>query len=465
MNQHPVPQQISSYQFRLVGDMTLKQFFQLASGILIAVLIYSTELYTIIKVPLIIFSIAAGAAFAFLPLKERPLSVWIFAFFRSIYSPTEYSWGKPAKQYQFFSADTSSTSSISPGDVKIAAKDEKRPAPLAKLEQKERLFLKKMNLLLRGDEEEYQKLTNQSQITGQNPDELLASLGGTQIAPTSPRATVTTPYSNQQTGHQVANSSVYQKTLTPTQLPSTQPTFPAQKSQSSDQKKNINELINPSPRHAYQETSQSTPQSPQIVQQPLPSTAQHATSSQYANVTQIQQANISPQPSPTQPQEIRPATQSATPAYPNTQTIYSQQNTAQPTQNTPQPVQTTANSSQQNSFSPELTFSRNAPPPTPPDRAGNITGQVMDPAGQVVEGAILEVTDEKGSPLRAVKSNKNGHFSVVTPLHNGVYNLVTEKDGFVFEPMKFEVIGEVIPPFAIRASAQNQEMQINTYDQ
>ena len=29
---HPIPQQISSYQFRLVGDMTLKQFFQLARG-------------------------------------------------------------------------------------------------------------------------------------------------------------------------------------------------------------------------------------------------------------------------------------------------------------------------------------------------------------------------------------------------------------------------------------------------
>jgi len=37
--EHPIPQQISAYQFRLVGDMTIKQFFQVAAGALIALLI------------------------------------------------------------------------------------------------------------------------------------------------------------------------------------------------------------------------------------------------------------------------------------------------------------------------------------------------------------------------------------------------------------------------------------------
>ena len=35
METHPVPQNISSYEFRLVGDMTLKQFLYLAGGILL----------------------------------------------------------------------------------------------------------------------------------------------------------------------------------------------------------------------------------------------------------------------------------------------------------------------------------------------------------------------------------------------------------------------------------------------
>ena len=48
MQQHPVPQHISNYEFKLVGDMTLKQFFQLAGGILVALIFYATPLPGII---------------------------------------------------------------------------------------------------------------------------------------------------------------------------------------------------------------------------------------------------------------------------------------------------------------------------------------------------------------------------------------------------------------------------------
>ena len=39
--EHPIPQQISAYHFRLVGDMTLKQFFQVAAGALISLVLFS----------------------------------------------------------------------------------------------------------------------------------------------------------------------------------------------------------------------------------------------------------------------------------------------------------------------------------------------------------------------------------------------------------------------------------------
>src|SRR3989344_3593531 len=92
--QHPVPQQISSYQFRLVGDMTLKQFFQLAAGAVIALIIYSLPLPGIVRWPLVAISAVSGAAFAFLPLQDRPLEQWLAAFFRAIYSPTLFVWKK-----------------------------------------------------------------------------------------------------------------------------------------------------------------------------------------------------------------------------------------------------------------------------------------------------------------------------------------------------------------------------------
>src|SRR3989344_4775673 len=90
MKQHPVPQNISSYEFKLVGDMTLKQFFQLAGGAIVALIFYASPIPGIIKWPLVFIFGALGAALAFLPVEERPLSTWIFAFLKAVYLPTRY---------------------------------------------------------------------------------------------------------------------------------------------------------------------------------------------------------------------------------------------------------------------------------------------------------------------------------------------------------------------------------------
>ncbi|MEK7064231.1 MAG: PrgI family protein [Patescibacteria group bacterium] len=95
MDQHPVPQNISSYEFRLVGDMTLKQFFQLAGGVLAAIIIYRFPLIGLLKWPLMGLSVLIGVLLAFVPVNGRPFSQWVMAFIRAIYSPTEFAWSSP----------------------------------------------------------------------------------------------------------------------------------------------------------------------------------------------------------------------------------------------------------------------------------------------------------------------------------------------------------------------------------
>ena len=97
MDQHPVPQNITSYEFRLVGDMTLKQFFQLAGGGIVGVVIYQLPLPFFIKWPLIFIAVGIGAALAFVPVQGRPFSQWLTAFFGAIYAPTEYYWSPSEK--------------------------------------------------------------------------------------------------------------------------------------------------------------------------------------------------------------------------------------------------------------------------------------------------------------------------------------------------------------------------------
>ncbi|RLC34840.1 hypothetical protein DRH14_02100 [Candidatus Shapirobacteria bacterium] len=94
MEQHPIPQQISSYEFKLVGNMTLKQFAKAGGGIIVAVLINSSKLLFFVKYPLMAIFGLGGIALAFVPFEDRPLETWLMAFIRSIYSPTIYIWKK-----------------------------------------------------------------------------------------------------------------------------------------------------------------------------------------------------------------------------------------------------------------------------------------------------------------------------------------------------------------------------------
>ena len=94
MEQHAIPQQISSYEFKLVGEMTLKQFLKAAAGIVLALLINSTKLIILVKWPLMLIFGGVGILFAFVPFEDRPLEVWVKAFIESIYNPTIYIYKK-----------------------------------------------------------------------------------------------------------------------------------------------------------------------------------------------------------------------------------------------------------------------------------------------------------------------------------------------------------------------------------
>src|SRR3990167_3191663 len=102
MEQHPIPQAITAYRFKLVGDMTLKQFLELAAGVVSAWILFNSPTNILIKWTLGPFLAFFGFALAFLPIEDRPLDHWIINFFRSIYSPTPYFSSQKPKKLHFF---------------------------------------------------------------------------------------------------------------------------------------------------------------------------------------------------------------------------------------------------------------------------------------------------------------------------------------------------------------------------
>lgn len=340
--QHPIPQQISSFQFRLVGDMTIKQFFQVAIGAVIALLIYATGLPNIIKWPLIFISFGGGAAFAFLPLEDRPLALWIFSFFKSIYSPTLYTWKKAAKLPQFFQSETKAVVAKLPPVPTLKPTAIKKTPHEDKLEEKEKSFLSK-----------------------------IIYLSHAPAAPAQPASTIAT-------GVAPVFKSVKPKAKKPL------PKKPSTKLKTG--------VVVPS------ESAVSIPHD--------------------------EKAKKAVPEKPKEEVSVQPA--STTPVSPILRKGVSVQGK-------------------------QAEFSQDAAPPIPPTKVNVIVGQVVDPDGKIVEGAILEIKDEEGRPVRALKTNKLGHFMIATSLLDGRYTILAEKNGLVFEPISFDAKGEVIPPIAIWA--------------
>lgn len=94
MRDHPIPQDVVGYKFHIVGNMTLKQFAEVAAGVIVAVILYNTNLIGPIKWTLIVLSAGFGVMVAFVPIEERPLDHWITTFFSRIYNPTKFYWRK-----------------------------------------------------------------------------------------------------------------------------------------------------------------------------------------------------------------------------------------------------------------------------------------------------------------------------------------------------------------------------------
>ncbi|MEK7521738.1 MAG: PrgI family protein [Patescibacteria group bacterium] len=302
LQQHPVPQEISAYEFRLVGDMTLKQFLQLAGGVGIAFLIFVTPIPAFIRWPLVILAALAGAALAFLPIEERPLSFWIFSFLKAIYSPTYYVFKNGAAEdvYQTGSVLTSPSVVAPQGDAKAQEYLSSIPTPaeVAPFEENEKGFVARVVHLFSG-------------------------------------------------------------------------------------------------RVSQEFTESATPK--------VEHTAKPESADQNMNVAQTPGAAYTP-----------PAGGSF---YGSTAAV----------------------------------FAAEAAPPNPPTSPNVVVGQVLDSTGKIVDGAILELREVGGPPVRALRTNKIGHFLTVTPLRDGEYEIETEKDGMGFDIIKIRAEGQILSPILIKA--------------
>ncbi|MFH1899325.1 MAG: PrgI family protein [Patescibacteria group bacterium] len=91
--QHPVPQNVMDVQFKLIGDLTMRQFAYLFTFGLAAYLA-SVVVIGIFKWPFVVFLALLALGLAFVPIEERGLDEWIVNFVRAVNHPTQRIWMK-----------------------------------------------------------------------------------------------------------------------------------------------------------------------------------------------------------------------------------------------------------------------------------------------------------------------------------------------------------------------------------
>ncbi len=108
MQQHPVPQNITAFEFKLIGFLTIRQFAFLAAAGIFIFIIFISPIPGFVKFILITPFALLGIALAFVPINGLSFDKWLVVFFHSIYSPTRRMWHKEPKEISFLSPSFSS---------------------------------------------------------------------------------------------------------------------------------------------------------------------------------------------------------------------------------------------------------------------------------------------------------------------------------------------------------------------
>ncbi|MBI4066212.1 PrgI family protein [Candidatus Gottesmanbacteria bacterium] len=443
MEQHPVPQNVTTFQFRLVGDMTIKQFGYLASGIIGGYLCYKLPLPFFFTWPLAIGSGLLGFGLAFVPVEERPMDIWIASFFKNVYNPTQWVWqksprgqdekpeptaivgnapGQGARDAALARAPTSASISIVTSVVNFISSflasimPLARPGPTAASERPTRPSPEPQQ-----SQTPHAPPASQAILAAHPVRDTLGWFqklfhGKPTLVPSFP------------SGFEFADA------LAAAQAPSTTGKRP-------DLKEPRSPTVPTSPAAAPpQPVVRTTPS----VTTPVAHTAIHDRAVELQG--QLSEALAQRERLEKELIEIRQRMErqakTTTPTPTRQAGVISTMPSAPATS-----VRVIAPNAATRAGLPQLTTFPNI-----------ITGIVKDHYGNLLAGMLITVRDKNDMPLRALKTNRLGQFAASTPLPNGTYVVEIEdpKGVFTFDKAQISVAGAVAPPIEVIAKSQKQ---------
>lgn len=101
MDNHPIPQDVTGFQFKLIGNMSVKQFAYLATGLALAGILLKLPINILIKFPFSLFFAILGIGLAYFPVSGRPMDLMIGNYIKALFRPTQFVYEKIGGQIYF----------------------------------------------------------------------------------------------------------------------------------------------------------------------------------------------------------------------------------------------------------------------------------------------------------------------------------------------------------------------------
>ena len=105
MENHPIPQDVTGFKFKLIGSVTVKQFLYLLGFGILATICFVLGISPFIKYPLMALFAGIGVGLAFVPIEGRPMDTMISNFAKTIPAENRFIFRKRGvnlAQFEFF---------------------------------------------------------------------------------------------------------------------------------------------------------------------------------------------------------------------------------------------------------------------------------------------------------------------------------------------------------------------------
>ena len=389
---HAVPQHIAAFEFKLIGDLTLKQFLFAGVGIAVAYAAWISNLSFLVKWSTIILAGGLGLGVAFFPIQDRTLDQWLLSFIAALFSPTQRVWRKEPLAPEYLREDysqflTSQVLSLTPlqGRRKLKQYLEGVREGESLSESDEREFIEKLNFDL--------------PVEGVTPTPPPPPIEPPKVEPPPP---IKPP------PPKVEGTIKVKRDLRP--LPERKLPAPPFAKASEGPRPTVKKLVREvkKERRGIQELEKQNVELKNRLEQ---------ANRQLKSLTELKEKFAKDERYRARLLEQEKEVHK----------LVKRQETTQ------KEISKIKGVKEEKKVSPNL-----------------ISGTVKDRQGKLLENLVIIIKDQDGDPVRALKTDRLGQFTIATPLENGSYTVEVSGRGESFGIMKVVIDGAVLPPLEFR---------------